>query len=281
LARLRAAQGDSAEAEQLFARAMTLAPDDALVHAQFAQHWLSRGQLARADYLSALALSLDPDCSEALVVQARIFSLKGRADAARQALERAVRLQPESAEAHYELGIWLYRRLQHAEAVPHFEKVVARRPADARALDYLALSLERLGEAEPAERAYRRALEVSVGPFADPFLDYYYGRFLLKQGRLEESRSHLDRAVALHPYERAAHYERAKLSLQLEEYAAARESAERALSLRDPGGVVIDLQVCYLLATVYARLGEVELARKYADLARTTPIPDQAADKPR
>jgi hypothetical protein len=47
------------------------------------------------------------------------------------------------------------------------------------------------------------------------------------------------------------------------------------LSLRDPDGFVLDLQVYYLLATVYSRLGETELARKYADLARTTPIPDQ------
>jgi hypothetical protein len=36
------------------------------------------------------------------------------------------------------------------------------------------------------------------------------------------------------------------------------------------------VQVHYLLATVYARLGETVLARKYAELARTTPHPDRA-----
>ena len=70
-------------------------------------------------------------------------------------------------------------------------------------------------------------------------------------------------------------YERGKLNLTLGQYQAAREDAERALSLRDPDGSVLDLQVYYLLATVYARLGETDLARKYADLARTTPIPGQ------
>jgi tetratricopeptide (TPR) repeat protein len=281
MARLRAAEGASAEAERLFDRATTLGPDDAVAHAQAAHYWLSRGQLARADYLSALALSLNPECSEALVVQGRVFALRGRADAAGQALEQAVRLRPESAEARYQLGVWLYRRLLFAEAVPHFEKVVARRPADARAHDYLALSLERLGEADRAELAYRRALSVNEGAFRDPFLNYYYGRFLLKQNRLEESRVHLDRAVVLHPHERGVHYERAKLRLELKEYDGAREDAERALGLRDPSGTVIDLQVYYLLATVYARLGQDELARKYAELSRTTPIPDQAADRPR
>ena len=91
LARLRAAQSDPAQAERLFARATTLAPDDALAHALFAQYWLSRDQPARADYLSALALSLNPDCPEALVVRGRLLSLKGQPEIAP---ELAVSVQP-------------------------------------------------------------------------------------------------------------------------------------------------------------------------------------------
>jgi tetratricopeptide (TPR) repeat protein len=254
---------------------------DALVQAQVAQYWFSRGQPARADYHSALALSLDPDCPEALVVQGRLLSQKGQALAARQALEKATHLDPLHAEARYQLGIWFYRRQRHPEAVPQFERVVALRPLDARAHAYLALCLEALGEAERAGIAYEGALAVKEGPFPDPFLDYYYGRFLLKQNRLEESRSHLDRAVDLHPRERTAHYERGKLHLALKEYAAARKDAERAQSLPDPDGLVLDLQVYYLLATVYARLGETELAGKYAELSRTTPIPERTIDRRR
>lgn len=90
------------------------------MHAQVAEYWLTRGRHAQADYLSALALSLDPDCSEALVVQGRILSLRGQAEAARQALERAASLAPKDAEAPYHLGIWFFRRLLHAEAVQQF-----------------------------------------------------------------------------------------------------------------------------------------------------------------
>jgi protein O-GlcNAc transferase len=280
-ARLRAARKDDVDAERLFARATTLDPADALAHAQFAQYWLSRGQNARADHLSSVALSLNPDNPDALVVQARLASLRGRLPAARGALEKAVRLDPAHAEARYQLGVWLFRRQLHPDAVAQFERVIALRPLDARAYDYLALGLEGLGEAERAEAAYRAALAVNDGPFADVLLDYNYGRFLLKLGRLEESRPHLDKAVALLPQRRGPHYERARLNLALEQYAAARADAERALSLRDPAGLVLDLQVYYLLATVYSRLGESDLARKYAELSRTTPIPDQAADRPR
>ena len=280
LARLRAGSGDFEEAERLFDRATALAPGDALVHARFAQYWLSRGQPARADYLSELSLSLDPGCAEALVVQGQILGRKGEAHPARAALERAAALAPENAEARYQLGVWAFRRKLHAEAARHFDEAVALRPRDARARDYLALALEALGDAEGAEGAYRGALEANEGPFFDSFLDHNYGRFLLKQGRLEESRSHLDRAAALLPGSRAVHYERAKLNLALERYPAAREDAERALGLPDPGGLVLDLQVYYLLATVYARLGEAELARKYAELSRTARIPETGPGRP-
>jgi tetratricopeptide (TPR) repeat protein len=239
------------------------------------------GEVARADYLSSLALALNPDCPAALVIQGRVLTLKGRLREGREALEKAVRLAPNDAEARYQLGIWLYRRLLYAEAVPQFEKVVARRPLDARAHDYLALNLEALGDAERAESAYDNASKVKEGPLRDPFFDYYYGRFLLKQNRPEESRAHLDRAVALHPDERTVHYERGKANLALKEYGAARKDAERALSLRDPAGLVLDLQVYYLLATVYARLGETELARKYAELSRTTPIEERSVPERR
>jgi tetratricopeptide (TPR) repeat protein len=276
LARLSTARGDPAEAERHFERAIFLAPGDAVAHALFAQHWLSRGQRARADYESSLALSLDPDCPEALVVAGQLLGLKGQAAAALRALQEAARSGKGSAEAQYQLGVALFRQNLHAEAVRQLERAVAMRPADARAHDYLALGYEALGEAEHAEEAYQRALRVNgEGPFFDSFLDYNYGRFLLKERRLEESRSHHDRATSLLPGSRGARYERGKLNLTVGRYQAAREDAERALSLPDPGGLVLDLQVYYLLATVYARLGETELARKYADLSRTTKLPDE------
>jgi predicted Zn-dependent protease len=278
-ARLRAGRGDAAEADRLFARAAALGPEDATVQALAAGYWLARGQRARADYLASLAQALAPDDPDALVVHGRILAEKGRALEARQAFERAVLRDPAHVEARYQLGVSLYRHQIYPDAAAHLEKVVAARPHDARAHDYLAQSLEGLGEADRADRAYRAAQEVNDGPLPDPFFDYYYGRFLLKQDRLEESRTHLDRALARHPRERAVHYERAKLGLAAGRYPAARDDAERALQLPDPAGLVLDLQLHYLLATAYARLGDPERARTHADLARAAPIPDKRDDR--
>jgi len=279
LARLQAARGERDEADRLFARATAADPGDAVAHALSAQYWLSRDQPARADYEAALALSLDPECADALAAKGRLLAGKGRVQEARQVLETAVRLDPDNAEAHYRLGILAFRGKRPDVSATSFEKVVAVRPVDALALDYLALSREALGDGEAAERAWRRALDVNAPPFFDPLLELNYGRFLRNEGRLEESQAHLDRAATLLPAHRGVRYERAKLALARRDYPAAREDGERALGTPDPEGLVLDLQLYYLLATVYGRLGETDLARKYADLARTTPIPDQAQDR--
>jgi tetratricopeptide (TPR) repeat protein len=278
LARLRAAQNDPAEAERLFSRALTLAPDDAVTHALFARFQLSRGLGPQAAYLVAQALAIDPDCPEALVVRGQILGHRGLYGESRVVLEKAVALDPTSAEAQHELGIWFFRVNLFEQAARHFEKAVALRPQEARSLDYLALCLEMLGEGERAEQFYRKAIEANRAPFSDPTLDYNFGRFLLKQGRLEESLIHIDRAVAQFPLRRGPRYQRAKLHLARGDYESARKDAERALALGKPGDVVLDVQVYFLLTTIYSRLGETELAREYAELARTTEIPDQADD---
>jgi len=188
-------------------------------------------------------------------------------------MEKASKTAPADAEAHFQLGVLMDRQKRYVKAIEQFEKVIALEPANPQAYDYLALDLEPVGEIEKAERAYQKALQVNQGAQFDSFLDYNYGRFLMKRNRLTESKKHLDRAVELTPQVRAVRYERGKLNFRLGNYADARNDAERALSIQDPGKVIIDLQIYNLLHLIYARLGEKELARQYAELARTTPVP--------
>ena len=56
----------------------------------------------------------------------------------------------------------------------------------------LALSQQNLGEEEKARKAYQAALRIRP---AHPRLNYHYGRFLAGQGKAEEAREHLSRAL--------------------------------------------------------------------------------------
>jgi tetratricopeptide (TPR) repeat protein len=107
----------------------------------------------------------------------------------------------------------------------------------------------------------------------DAFLDYNYGRFLAKRNHLAESKLHLDRAVELVPDDRDTWYDRAKLNLRMGNYAQARSDGERAASLVEQTGGIIDLQVYTLLEKIYRRLGEKELADQYANRTRQMPPP--------
>jgi len=274
--RLRFAQSNLTSAEDLFFRFINAAPQDARGYYQIALLSLAKGDYRKADSASAVALARRPDYAEALVIQGRLLAMKGQPAEARAALERACTLKPEDAEGHFELGALFDRQKNYADAVAQFEQVVAINPKDARAWDYLGLNREPLAQIEQADAAFRKGLEVNQGRWADSFLDYNYGRFLFKQNRLDESKQHLDRAVHLTPTVRAVHYEYAKVCLRMRNLAVARREAENALELQDRGGVILDLQVYYLLQQIYAQAGESELARKYAELSRTAAIPGRS-----
>ena len=276
LARLRALQNDPITAQQLFSRATVLAPQDARPYYYLAQFHFSQQEYRQADYFSEQALARDPAYPAALILRGQILAVGRQIAAARELLEKACKLDPDNPEAHFQLGVLFDSRRLHPEAVEQFEKVISLRPRDPRAYDYLALNLESLDEPKKAETAFVNGLQVNDGPLFDSFLDYNYGRFLMKANRLGESKVHLDRALRISPETRAVYYEHSRLNLRLQKYKEAQVDAERALSLPDPSGFILDLQVYYLLATIYSRLGNTELAQKYAALCKTSRVPIQS-----
>src|ERR1700731_2455059 len=265
-ARVAAAKGAPVEAEDFFVRYAELVPNEARAYSHHARFLLERGQFPRADLLSAQALERDLNDAVALAVHGEILDMKGQTQDAMELLEKACRLDPRNVEAQFRIATIYDRLKRSADAVPHFEKVVETDPRDARAWDYLALNLEPLGEVSRAEQAYRKGLAVNEpGRNFDAFLDYNYGRFLMKTNNLAESKKHLDRAVELTPRIRGPWYERAKLNLRLKDFDQARNDAEQAANLADPAGIIIVLQMWVLLEQVYSRLGQTELANKSAE----------------
>lgn len=273
-ARVTAANGAPVQAEGFFVRYAELAPNEAQAYSYHARFLLERGQVPLADVLAAQAVDRNPSDAVALAVHGEILDMQGQTQEGMELLEKASRLDPQNVEAQFRLATIYDRLKRSADAAQHFEKVVETDPRDARAWDYLALDLEPLGEVERADLAYRKGLAVNQpGPHFDAFLDYNYGRFLMKRNDLVGSKQHLDRAVELTPNVRAPWYERAKVNLKLKSNQQARDDAERAANIRDSQGIIIDLQLYVLLEQIYTRLGNAELAGKYAKLSQRTPVP--------
>lgn len=273
-ARLAAATGRMAEAQDDFQSLINLPPSDSRSYSYYANFLYEVARYQEADTAVSKALEIDGDDPEALLVRGKILDRQGRSDESIATLERACQLAPSNSEAHLQLASVYHRVRRLADAVRQFKIAADLDLHDARTWDHLALDLERLGEIEQSDLAYRRGIEVNTpGSHFDAFIDYNYGRFLMKRNDLVASKKHLDRAVELAPGFRATWYERAKLNFRMNNYEHARDDAERADITRDPMDVIIDLQLYVLLEQIYKQLGDPVLERKYAELSRRTAVP--------
>ena len=273
-ARIEEAKGNADAAADLFIQYTDREPQESRGFAYFGRFFLEQRDYPKADALSAAAVEKNPEDPAALALRGQILAMKGQQDEAKGLLENACRLNPDDPEAQYQLGSIYDRDKNPTKAMPHFRKATELNPNDARAWDYLALNLEPLGDLDATERAYRKGLTVNQrGRWYDAFLDYNYGRFLAKRNQLTDAKQHMDRATELAPGTRAVWYERAKLNVRLKNYQEARTDGERAANTADPAHVILDLQIYSLLEQVYSRLGETDLAKKYAELTRDTPPP--------
>jgi Flp pilus assembly protein TadD len=105
------------------------------------------------------------------------------------------------AKGQNNLGVSLQGRGRHREAIGHFERALALNPESAEVLNNLGTSLVALGRLQEAEAQLRRAVELAP-ELAEPRLNL--GVALLLEGRLEEAREIARQLEALDPRAAAA-----------------------------------------------------------------------------
>jgi mono/diheme cytochrome c family protein len=112
--------------------------------------------------LSTWRIQQDPNdaTGHSRLGQALMF-LPGREEDALKHLQTAVRLQPDSDEAHYALGLLLRNRRQLAAAQKAFEKVVSLNPDHPAAHGNLGFVLAQLGHLDRAEQELRLAAQLN------------------------------------------------------------------------------------------------------------------------
>jgi len=117
-------------------------------------HGRARGGMAALDR----ALALNPDLAEARALKAQRLSEAGRHEEAAAEIAIALRLDPESYEVNWRAGSSSYNQGRLAEAVPYFEKAAALE-MDTGAPMKLISCYTALGDLENARRIARVVLE--------------------------------------------------------------------------------------------------------------------------
>ena len=137
---------------------------------------------------------------KALAHAAQEHCVAGRWVATIPLLAEIARLKPNSAQAHYDLGLSFLRCGRLAEAADALERAVELRPGFRAALSQLAYALEHAGKEPEAGLAYRKLSRLADSPLERL---HYSAKALATEGKLEEAEKELRRLLALAP-ERAA-----------------------------------------------------------------------------
>jgi serine/threonine protein kinase/tetratricopeptide (TPR) repeat protein len=180
----------------------------------------------------------------------------------------AVALRPQSAGAHFQLGLALSDLDRPGEAVAEFRKVVDLDPDYADAHNNLGWNLARQGKLDEAVPEYHKAIALNpTGGQAHVNLR----QALASRGRLHEVIPFYTRELERAPKTAALWRARGDCYLELGDYAGALPDFARAAEL-EPGSAAAWNRAAWLLATCPdVRLRDpgraVEMARKAVDLA--------------
>jgi Flp pilus assembly protein TadD len=113
---------------------------------------------------------------------------------ARKALEQALQINPNLADAEYQLGAVADQQGTPAEALQHFARAVELQPQHAKALAGLGAQYLQAGDLEKADAL----LERSVAADPDNYKTQYdLALVLAKLGRTGEAKRHMDRSRVL------------------------------------------------------------------------------------
>ena len=186
---------------------------------------------AATNYRAALRIA--PDMAELHLNLGIALRALGRLEDALGCYERAVALDSHSAEAHYNLGNALSEAGRAADAAAAYQRCLASRPGFADAHNNLGAALYALGRFDAAAASYDRTLDIDPGHAAAM---NNLGNVRQRQGRLADARAAFVRALALAP-ERAEVHLNMGSALQADgRLDEAMPSFERAVSL-EPSNV--------------------------------------------
>ena len=248
-----------------------------------AQAYMNRGftaeNVGNARDLFEQALALDGDDVSALtglasanLVIATTFIPDNRAalfDAVERALARVLSLAPDSAIAHFLLGI-LYSATDRAtQGIREFERALELEPNLARAHGQIGMAKIALGRPKEAEAHILEALRLSPRDTVAHLWCGHAGLAKLIVGDLKAAEAWLRRAIETNPNDPTAHFYLSCTLVYMNRLPEARSTAAAGLAI-NPG---------YSLARVRAGSSASAnfkaLADRYIDALRAAGVPEQ------
>jgi TolB-like protein/DNA-binding SARP family transcriptional activator/Tfp pilus assembly protein PilF len=253
---------DDSVAIGLLERAVVLDPDFAAAQAELARAYVLRVEqfaptdtalIERAGVAVEKALRLDPDLAEAHLARGSLLSsISGRLapEPVVGEYRRAVELNPNLAQAHHGLGtIYLHLGLLD-KAIAEFQKTLAIDPGNYGATRRIGLALVYQGRYEDGLRQIRQ-----VPPQSNQSLwNYQVAWALLYLGRDDEAATLMARYLGAHPEDRGGVVTSTRAILFAKRGDARRAEGDVRTAIVKGRGFVHFHHTAYNIATAYALL---------------------------
>jgi DNA-binding winged helix-turn-helix (wHTH) protein/TolB-like protein len=181
------------------ARRYTESADAYRLYVKGRYEWNKRSHqgMIEAERLFRNAIEKDPNFALAYSGLADRLATNGKNDHALLAVQKALELDPNLAEAHATLGfIKLFHEWQWREAENAFKKSIELNPNYATAYHWRAQALTVQGKHEEAKREMRRALEIN--PLSPNFLADL-GQIYYFNGEYKAAEEYCHRALEIYP----------------------------------------------------------------------------------
>ncbi len=164
--------------------------------------------------------------------------------------QHALKVNPESSMAYFNLGLALQRKGMYEDAIAHYSQALRFRPDYAMAHNNIGVILLDRGNLEAAEKRFRLALAVDPG---NAYAHYNLALLLLRRGEAEQAVPHLRQAARADPRNADARFRLGSLLLQRGELEEAIVQYRQALQIQPR---FVDAQIS--LGFALAQRGQVE-----------------------
>jgi Flp pilus assembly protein TadD len=147
---------------------------------------------------------IEPQAAEVYRVMTVAFELtaKGRWADAIVEWRKALEMDPDNANVHFQLAGSLTANNQKSDAAQEYKKACELDPRQAGWFANLAVSLAQTGDMEGAIAGFRKSLELDP---ASAEVEAVFGAVLAERGQIEEGLRHMRKAVELSPDFAPAH----------------------------------------------------------------------------
>jgi protein O-GlcNAc transferase len=181
-----------------------------------------------------------------------LYGQVGRGDQAIEMISKAISIDPQLADAHYNLGIALQQAGRLQDAADSFQRTLELKPDHTAAANNLGTALMSLERWAEAESCYRKLLSIRPN-YAETH--YNLGLALREQGHLEDAQGSFSSALRLNPDYAEAQNNLGNVLKELGDLEGA-EQCYRGVIAKRPNHV----DACYNLGIALAEMERPEAA---------------------